>query len=85
MLHGYMGKMLWVNLSAASIREEPLDPTVARLYLGGYGLGSRILFDRQPGGVDALGPESILGFLTGTLTGTPALGVGDLPWWASRL
>ena len=74
MAHGYMGKMLWVNLSTKEIREEDWDEELGRKYLGGYGLGAKILFDRQPAGVDPLGPEAILGFLTGPATGTATLG-----------
>ncbi len=71
---GVMGKILWVDLSTKEIREEPLDEKTARKYLGGYGLGARILFDRQKPGVDPLGPEATLGFVTGLLTGTDGLG-----------
>jgi aldehyde:ferredoxin oxidoreductase len=69
-----MGKMLWVNLSTGELWEETLDEKTARLYLGGYGLGARVLFDRQRVGIDPLAPEAILGFVTGLLTGTEAVG-----------
>lgn len=71
---GAMGKMLWVDLSTREIREEILDERTARAYLGGYGLGARVLFDRQKAGVDPLGPEATLGFVTGLLTGTEGVG-----------
>jgi aldehyde:ferredoxin oxidoreductase len=73
---GYMGKILWVNLDTHEIKAEILDEKLARGFLGGYGLGARILFTRQRCGVDALGAENTLGFLTGPLTGTkvPACG-----------
>jgi aldehyde:ferredoxin oxidoreductase len=74
MPNGFMGKTLWVNLSDNKIREEPLDEKTGRHYIGGYGLGAKVLFDRQKGGVDPLGPENTLGFITGLLTGTQALG-----------
>ena len=74
MAHGYMGKMLWVDLSTKELRDEAFDEDLGRKYLGGYGLGAKILFDRLPVGVDPLGPEAILGFLTGPATGTSALG-----------
>jgi aldehyde:ferredoxin oxidoreductase len=73
-MHGYTGEMLWVDLSAGRLWKEAVDETLARGYLGGYGLGARIVFGRQPGGVDALGPHNTLGFVTGTFTGTPTLG-----------
>jgi aldehyde:ferredoxin oxidoreductase len=74
MAHGFMGKILWVDLSKKQIKEEPLDEKMGRDFLGGYGLGARILFSRQKAGVDPLGPEAILGIVTGVLTGTDAMG-----------
>jgi len=44
-----------------------------RDFMGGYGIGARIIFARQKPKIDPLGPEAILGFVTGPLTGTPAL------------
>ena len=67
---GYMGKMLRVDLSDHSAEDEILDESLSRQVIGGYGLGARILFSRQPAGVDALGADNTLGFLTGPLTGT---------------
>ena len=72
MAGGYMGKILFVDLSTGKIEEETPDESLYRDYIGGYGIGARILYDRQKGGVDALGPENILGVITGPLTGTPA-------------
>ena len=73
MANGYMGKVLWVDLSAGTVREEPLDEQIARDYVGGYGYGARVLYDKMRAGVDPLGPENILGFLTGPLTGSPSI------------
>jgi len=73
MLGGYMGRILWVDLTQGTIWEEPLDEKLARDFVGGYGLGARMTYDRMPAHVDPLGPENILGFLTGPLTGTPCI------------
>ena len=67
-----MGKMLFVNLSTGKITEEMPDESLYRDFIGGPGIGARILYDRQKPGVDALGPDNMLGFVTGPLTGTPA-------------
>lgn len=72
-IYGYMGKLLFVDLGTGSSRVEDLDPIVARDFLGGYGLGARILYERMPAGVDPLGPMNLLGFVTGPFTGTPAI------------
>jgi aldehyde:ferredoxin oxidoreductase len=74
MLGGYMGKFLWVNLSTGKITDESYEENLMRNYIGGYGIGSRLLYNHMKAGIDPLGPENILGFLTGPLTGTPAVG-----------
>ncbi len=73
MAHGYMGEILNVDLTKGTIEEETLDEQLCRDYIGGYGLGAKLLYDRMPAHADPLGPDNILGFLTGPLTGTPAL------------
>lgn len=72
MAGGYMGKVLFVNLSTRELEDETLDEKICRDFIGGYGLGARILYSRQKAGIDPLGPENILGFITGPLTGSPA-------------
>ncbi|HXY75158.1 MAG TPA: aldehyde ferredoxin oxidoreductase family protein, partial [Dehalococcoidales bacterium] len=70
---GYAGKLLFVNLSTGAITEEALDEKMCREYIGGYGIGARIMYSRQKPGVDPLGPENMLGILTGPMTGTPVV------------
>jgi aldehyde:ferredoxin oxidoreductase len=70
MTAGFMGKVLFVDLSTGAIKEEATDPKMCREFVGGYGLGARVLYSRQKGGVDPLGPDNILGFVSGPLTGT---------------
>ena len=70
---GYTGKILNVNLSTRTLTVEDLAEEDARLFLGTYGLGARLLYSRMKPGTDPLGPDSILGFVTGPLTGTGAM------------
>lgn len=72
----YAGKVLFVNLSDGSIREEIPDERIYRDFIGGNGLGIRFLYERMQAQVDGLGPENILGFVVGSLTGTAAPGSG---------
>ena len=72
MARGYMGKILNVNLSSGNLEDEILDDKLLYDFIGGYGIGARILYSRQKAGVDPLGPDNMLGFLTGPLTGTQA-------------
>lgn len=68
-----MGKLLWLDLSSGEIGTEEIAEEVLHDYIGGYGLGARLLYDRIPARADSVGPDNILGFLTGPLTGTTAL------------
>ena len=68
------GKILTVNLSSGVSEAESLPEEMYRRYIGGYGLGARLLFDRIPQGAEALGPDNVLGFFPGLLTGTPLFG-----------
>ena len=71
MTNGYMGKILFVDLSNGTIKEEALEEKMCRDFIGGYGIGARVLYSRQKAGIDPLGPENTLGLITGPLTGTP--------------
>lgn len=70
MNYGHMGQILRVNLPTGVITVEPLDEQHTRKYLGGAGLATRYLYDELPTGIDPLGPENLLIFMTGPLTGT---------------
>lgn len=69
---GYTGKILVVNLSTGDVRAEVVPDNLYRDFIGGVGLGVRILFERVKAKADALGPDNVLGFVTGPLTGTDA-------------
>jgi aldehyde:ferredoxin oxidoreductase len=68
-----MDKILNVNLTTGDVEEEVLDEELCRDYVGGYGIGVKLLYERIPAGADPLGPNNVLGLLTGPLTGTPAV------------
>lgn len=73
MLGGYMGKILWVDLSTRKLTDWYLDDELCKDYLGGYGIGLRMIYDNQEAGIDPLDSSSIVAFSTGPLTGTPAV------------
>ncbi|MFC1863646.1 aldehyde ferredoxin oxidoreductase family protein, partial [Thermodesulfobacteriota bacterium] len=70
----YLGKILWVDLSKNELKDEILEEELCRRFVGGYGIGARILYDRQKPGVDPLGADNTIGIITGPLTGTAAIG-----------
>lgn len=73
MTDGYAGKIACVDLSAGKTDDIALEESLLRDFIGGYGLGAKLLYDFQKPGIDPLSPESVLGFMTGPLTGTPAV------------
>jgi aldehyde:ferredoxin oxidoreductase len=75
-MYGWIGKLLRVNLTDGSIKTEDLNMDDAKKYLGGRGLGSKILYDEIDPGIDPLGSENKLIFMTGPVTGTFATCAG---------
>ncbi len=69
MSYGYMGKIIFVDLSKGEINIECPDDSVYRSVLGGEGLGALILHERQRPGVDPLGPENTIGICAGLFSG----------------
>lgn len=76
MSKGYMGKLLIVDLSEGSFRDEHIGDEVFRKYLSGVGLGAHYLYNHIPSGADPLGPDNLLGFMSGLLTGTGSVMTG---------
>jgi len=72
MNNGIRGRILRVNLSNWSLKEEDLSAKYLLPYIGGDGLGAKILYDEVPPGVGPFDPENRLIFATGPLTGTTA-------------
>jgi aldehyde:ferredoxin oxidoreductase len=64
------GRLLIVDLTLGAIREEAIDPAYAREFIGGSGLGVRLLWDYLDPARDPLDPASPLLWITGPLTGT---------------
>ena len=69
-MNGWAGKILDINLTSGVIKITPLDEKIARLFVGGRGLGARILWDEVGPEVEPLSPENVLIFTTGPLTAT---------------
>ena len=73
---GYWNKILHVDLPSRSWTiEEPGDEFFRR-YGGGRGLIAHYLLKHVPAGADALGPDNVLVFAPGVLTGAPFPGNG---------
>ncbi len=75
-MSGYCGQLLRIDLTGGAIATEPIDPQIARKFIGGRGLGTYYLSREVDPQVDPLSPENKLIFAAGPLTGTrmPASG-----------
>lgn len=70
-MKGYVGKkLLRVDLTTKAIKEERLSDEILKDYIGGSGLGAKLLFDEVPPGTNPLNPDNKLYLLTGPVTGT---------------
>ncbi len=69
---GYHAKLLWIDLTNRRTQVVPLGSRLAADYIGGRGLGTRILYDRTAPGADPLSPATPLIFAAGPLNGTSA-------------
>ena len=69
---GWVGKIARVNLSSGKVTVQDLPQKTAVDYLGGRGLGARILYDEVGPSVEPYSPDNLIIFTTGPLTGTKA-------------
>ncbi|MBW1961927.1 MAG: aldehyde ferredoxin oxidoreductase family protein [Deltaproteobacteria bacterium] len=69
------GKILRVDLTNQIYEIQSIAPYVMD-YIGGRGIGSKILYDELPPGIDPLGPKNMLLFNNGPLSGTATPGSG---------
>jgi aldehyde:ferredoxin oxidoreductase len=70
MSYGFMGQLLRVDLTHQEITIEEINEVWAKQFLGGAGLATKYFYEEVPGGIDPLGPENKLIFMSGALTGT---------------
>lgn len=70
-MFGYAGKILRVDLTSGTYKVEDLNLDLAKKYIGGRGLGSKIFFDEVDPNVEPFSPENKLIVATGPLSGTP--------------
>jgi aldehyde:ferredoxin oxidoreductase len=73
-MKGFFNKILRINLTSKTFKEEPIPDSVYETYLGGKGLGTYLLMKGNPPGVDPLSQENGLIFCTGPITNTRIYG-----------
>ena len=74
----YAGRILRIDLSTGKVDTEPLKEKMAKQFIGGIGLGFRLLMDNSKPGTDPFDSDNPLIFTTGPLSGTmgPTAGNG---------
>src|SRR4030042_1885948 len=79
-IYGYNGIILDVDLSSGKIDKKAINPNDLRNFVGGRGLGVKLLWDRlkDKPGTDPLSPENPLMFMAGPFSGFPAPSSSDL-------
>ena len=68
-LYGY-GRILEIDLSTGKIVKKDIDPKFARQFIGGMGFSCKIIYDEVRPDVDPFGPDNMVIFANGPLTGT---------------
>jgi len=67
---GYHGKLLRIDLTKRKVETQVLDEQLLEEYVGGVGLGAKILYEETTPDTDPLGPDNMLIAFTGPYTGT---------------
>lgn len=73
-LGGYVGTLLWVDLSSGEITRRTMEESILRQFIGGTGLGVKILYDEVPPGIEWNDPQNRIIFATGPLNATGIMG-----------
>ena len=69
-MHGFHGRLLHLDLTSGQSVWREIEPSRLRAFLGGIGLGTSLLYDYAPRGVDPFSPENPLIFASAPLVGT---------------
>lgn len=70
-MFGYHGTCLRIDVSHARAERVPIPEATLRQFIGGSGLGARLLLDEQSAGLDPLAPEAPIIFAFSPLVGSP--------------
>lgn len=79
-MFGYAGQILKIDLTTGKIVKEELKPEIARKFIGGIGMGAKLLSEAVKPNTDALSPGNALVYSAGALSGTAAIGASKTNW-----
>jgi len=77
-IKGYAGKFLRVDMSEGKLNDEVFDEATLRKYLGGTGIGTKILYEEVPPDADWSDPVNRVTIGSGPLGGTAVGGSGTI-------
>ena len=69
-MYGFYGRLLHIDLSHGTASWRALEESRLQAYLGGIGLGTSLLYDYAPPGVEPLAADNPLIFVSAPLVGT---------------
>ncbi|HEX5605916.1 MAG TPA: aldehyde ferredoxin oxidoreductase family protein [Candidatus Binatia bacterium] len=69
-MHGFHGRLLHIDLTSGRSVWRDIEASRLRAFLGGIGLGTSLLYDYAPAGVDPFSPANPLIFASAPLVGT---------------
>ncbi len=75
-MNGWQGKSIWIDLSDERVKEVRIPEEWYKEYLGGTGVGIRIIWEYMKHDISPYDPENLLIFAVGPLTGTEVYGAG---------
>jgi aldehyde:ferredoxin oxidoreductase len=73
-MDGFHNKVLHINLSQRSFKEEAIDDEIYTSLLGGKGLGTHLLLHNTKAGADPLSEDNVIIFAVGPVTDTKVWG-----------
>ena len=76
MYGGYTGKIARIDLSKRKVYVQRLKNNLIKDYIGGSGIGAKLLYEEKTEKMDPLSPNSLIIFMTGPLTGSGVPGTG---------
>ncbi len=75
-MYGYHNRFLYIDLTENTWEVKGFEIEILKKYIGGAGLGAKVLYDGTDAKTDPLGADNLLCFMTGPLTGTRITGSG---------
>ncbi|MFP3172043.1 MAG: aldehyde ferredoxin oxidoreductase N-terminal domain-containing protein, partial [Acidilobus sp.] len=77
-MKGWSGRLLWLDVTRRESKVVNYPAEWALMYLGGRGLAARIMWEYMKPGAEPLGPDNLLIFAIGPLSGLPGPSTGKL-------